>query len=196
MNETWRRHSPRRALTGADKAGAAAHEEDPLVGQEGWGAATHGEQCWSSAWRIGLVLWSHAGALLEELQPVRSTHGNSLGRMGGTHGAGAESDHTTTVLFVTKHRTQGFRAHEGSLYSLDSLQGVIPTFSRENSSRLSQAPLLRIFQIRSLERKQNIDWVSCSYFLNGICLHVTEIGNKIHHKFLEAMEERKEVAAA
>ena len=127
-------------------AGAATHGDQFAVHQEDWGSC--------HPWGPMLV------QCLESCSLWKATQGQF--RKDGIHGrdqrgAGAESDHTTTVLFVTKHRTQGFRAHEGSLYSLDSLQGVIPTFSRENSSRLSQAPLLRIFQIRSLERKQNID---------------------------------------
>lgn len=128
------------------------------MGQEGWETATHGEQCWSSAGAVPEWLALCYGTVLEELQPMGSTHENNLGRTGGTHGAEVESDHTTTVLFVTQHGAQGLRAHQGLLYSLDSVQGFIQTFSRGNSSQLSQAPLLRILpnKLPREEAKQSI----------------------------------------
>lgn len=153
-----------------------------------WGAEL--EQCWSSSWMIGLVLRSCAWRA--------AAHGKHTWKQFGKDGRDPWSRSREwphhQVLFVTQHGAQGLRAHQGLLYSLDSVQGVIQTFSRRNSSQLSQAPLLRILP-NKLPREEAKQRVSCFYFLNGICLHVTEIGNKKHHKFLEAVEERKEVAA-
>jgi len=54
-------------------------------GRRAEGAAAHRDLCWSSAWRVGPVVWSCVGALPEELQPMGSPQRISLGRT-ASHG--------------------------------------------------------------------------------------------------------------
>ena len=67
--------------TGAAQAGVAACEEQSTVRQEGWGSCCPWGPMWSSAQRVGPVVQSCAGSVLEELQPVGSPLGISSGRM-------------------------------------------------------------------------------------------------------------------
>jgi len=83
-------------------AGAASGQSCSLWRAARGGAGGLGELCLWGMWgtvpsgRLGPMLWSCAGAVLGQLQPVGRPHGISLGRtasVGGTsHGAGAERD--------------------------------------------------------------------------------------------------------
>lgn len=63
------------------QARAVAHEEEPIVEQEVWGCCHLWRHIWNGSWRAGPVVWSCAGAVLEELQLEGSPRRISLGRM-------------------------------------------------------------------------------------------------------------------
>ena len=64
VDEAWKRHSPWIPPQEQPQARATALREEPVVGQEGWGAVTHRavqEQCLKG----GPVGWSHVGSVLD-----------------------------------------------------------------------------------------------------------------------------------
>lgn len=54
--------------------------EQPAVEQEGWERYCLWRPVWSSAWRVGLMVWICVGAVLGELHPAESSCGISWGR--------------------------------------------------------------------------------------------------------------------
>ena len=102
---------------GTVQTGAAAHVEQPAVGQKDWKRCCPRRPMRSSAWRAGPTVPSCAGAVLWELQPVGSPRKISLGRTashgwvpcgGGTendHGEAAEMKYHGLTAAPTRHST-------------------------------------------------------------------------------------------